>query len=132
MLGANRGALADEGAAPDTLVLDEYVKPFTRTPIAGVEVEPLALLAAMPGLTRLRVTGAGLDHRHAIALAASPLAASLRRLDLSANRIDIDGVRALVASPHLQRLVELRLSGNPGRHAAAGESALAERCDVIA
>ncbi len=45
-------------------------------------------------------------------LAASPHLATLRRLDLTGNRIGPDGARALAASPYLEGLRELGLNGN--------------------
>jgi hypothetical protein len=45
-------------------------------------------------------------------LAASPHLERLRRLDLTGNRIGPDGARALAASPHLGGLRELGLNGN--------------------
>lgn len=45
-------------------------------------------------------------------LAVSVLLARLERLDLSGNRIGRDGVRALVGSPHLEKLRHLILRGN--------------------
>jgi hypothetical protein len=45
-------------------------------------------------------------------LASSPHLATLRRLDLTGNRIGADGARSLAGSPHLGGLRELGLNGN--------------------
>jgi uncharacterized protein (TIGR02996 family) len=91
---------------------------LTSLAMNRASVDPLAMLIALPNLTRLRLTRAGLVDKDAIALAGSPLAAPLRRLDLSDNMIGAAGIRALVDSPHLQNLVELRVVNNPGHREA--------------
>jgi Leucine-rich repeat (LRR) protein len=56
-------------------------------------------------------------------LAASPHLARLQRLDLSGNRIGLEGVRTLLRSPHLGRLKSLDLSHNDLGPAGAAELA---------
>jgi hypothetical protein len=74
-------------------------------------------LAASPNLARLRRLSLS-NHRirdaGARALANSPHLAGLTWLDLRQNFIGPEGVQALVASPYLTRLAYLGLSDNPG------------------
>jgi uncharacterized protein (TIGR02996 family) len=81
------------------------------------------------GLARARMMGQldelNLAHNHRIgaagarALAAAPLLAQLRSLDLSAASMDTSAVKALARSPHLRGLAQLNLSQNLiGTHGA--------------
>lgn len=47
------------------------------------------------------------------ALVASPHLQNLQTLDLSGNKLTAEGFRAIANSPHLSNLLTLRLSGNP-------------------
>jgi len=75
-------------------------------------LDAAALLAALPSLRWLRLNKLGLGDRQAIALAESPDASRLTRLDLGRNRIGDAGALALARSPHLARLRRLNLNAN--------------------
>lgn len=74
------------------------------------------LVEGLPSLRRLRVSGSGIGDRQGSALAQSPAAARLRRLDLSHNRITAAGIQILCESEHLSGLHYLSLSHNPVDH----------------
>jgi hypothetical protein len=67
----------------------------TDRPVGSLDVA--ALLDALPSLRRLRLHRVGLDDRHAFAIAESPAAARLRRIDLTGNQLGDDAKRALRA-----------------------------------
>jgi uncharacterized protein (TIGR02996 family) len=84
--------------------------PFNKIGEGGAAALVNAPLAA--GLTRLNLSGnpigAGLN-----AVATSPRLGNLRRLDVAQCGITRPGALALLRSPHLDRLVSLRLDENP-------------------
>lgn len=71
--------------------------------------------AELPNLTRLSLQGALLEDAGARIIATNATFGRLRSLDLSHCGISEHGIEALLASPHLAQLQQLRLVGNtPG------------------
>jgi uncharacterized protein (TIGR02996 family) len=69
---------------------------------------------SLPNLRHLNLSGWPLGDEGAAALAGNALLAGLTRLDLSYCQVGAAGVRAILQSPHLQRLVYLNLSSSEG------------------
>jgi uncharacterized protein (TIGR02996 family) len=110
-----------------TLVSDsatEFLKDadalFRLAPIQHVDVVPpldgrLSALLACPHLSKLRglsLRGLKIGDAGACAVAACAGLAALRYLDLGLNDIGMDGVTALLESPHLNKLVIVPFDGN--------------------
>lgn len=69
----------------------------------------VTLLAEHPGLSRLGLGRNSIKPEGAQALAQAPGSARIKALDLSGNRLGVEGVHALIQSPHLSDLRELIL-----------------------
>jgi uncharacterized protein (TIGR02996 family) len=78
---------------------------------------------SLPCLRHLRLQGWSVGDAGAVALANNPAVANLTRLALEYAEVGAKGIRAIVESPHLQRLVYLNLSSSPG---GAGMDALTD------
>jgi hypothetical protein len=95
----------------DALFASPHLGNLTALDIGGLgEAGVLALLQS-PMLGRLRRLGLGrIDDDLAARLAAEPKLAGLVALEVSLDRLSTASARALLTSPHLQGLTELRLS----------------------
>lgn len=82
---------------------------FPTVPVAGADLSGRAFLAHGCDGDAVRLVAV---QPFVGELARCPHLAGVRRLDLSGNRIGVDGVRALAGSPYLAGLRELDLSGN--------------------
>jgi hypothetical protein len=97
--------------------------PIVHVSLSGVRpvLAQLAGSPALAGVRALSLRGQGLTTEDAETLAACDKLTRLWWLDLSANDIELDGVRALAVSPYLSALEHVELSGNPGNvHERAG------------
>jgi uncharacterized protein (TIGR02996 family) len=109
-------ALADGTRFPNLTTLD------LRTGHTGARPATLAAFAkalALPRVRHLHLDGWPLGDVGAKALAANPALANLTRLTLARCGITDPGLTGLARSPHLQGLIELDLSGNKLKRAAA-------------
>lgn len=82
----------------------------------GSPVGFLPLIAALPELRELDLTGCRVGDAGAELLANTPALKNLRFLDLESNDITGAGASALIASPHLTGLAVLHLNHNPIRN----------------
>jgi uncharacterized protein (TIGR02996 family) len=101
-----------KGAAFPRLTTLDLNSPPGRTASAE-EVTRFLTELDLPRLRHLDLRGWPVDDRGAKALAHNPAFAGLTCLSLSSCRVGATGARALIASPHLQRLLMLDLSFNP-------------------
>jgi len=97
-------------------------------------VRALAAAPLLAGLRELDLAWNRCGDDGVAALAASPRAGNLWRLNLAGNDVTAAGARALAASPHLGRLHDLNLGGNKVRNDGArvlASSPLADRLSYL-
>jgi uncharacterized protein (TIGR02996 family) len=109
-------ALGDGARFPNLTTLDLGSFGIRRTAADAVQ---FAKELSLPRIRHLTLNGWPLGDRGAKALAANPALANLTRLLLARCGIGETGLTALVRSPHLQQLVELDVSNNKLKTAAA-------------
>jgi hypothetical protein len=114
-------ALAQPGAFPELTTLNLG----TSLKQKATEADMVRFLEAWssPRLRYLNLAGWPVGDAAVKAIANSPAFAGLTRLNLDYCQVGNDGAEALLASPHLQNLVQLRLSLNP---ITTGADALAD------
>jgi Ran GTPase-activating protein (RanGAP) involved in mRNA processing and transport len=86
---------------------------MAQTSLGRAGVEMLAVHRSLARLVDLDLSDNGIPDGPTIGtLAQSPVLASLRRLALRDNAVDVEGIVALAQSPQLENLEVLDLSGN--------------------
>ena len=110
-------ALGDGSRFPNLTTLELSTTGVRK--IKATDMVAFAKTVSLPRVRHLDLSGWPLGETGAKALAANPALANLTRLLLARCGVGDAGLTAIVRSPHLQQLIELDVSGNKLKTAAA-------------